>query len=216
MTRAIDRTYEAIRAAILERRFAVGSQLTEQDLALELGVSRTPVREALRRLGAEGLVEFTSSQRASVASWEQGDIGAMFSMRALIEGFVCAAAAQRITAEELARLHALASKIEAEAAARTEGFLERISGHNNAFHKLILEASGSDRFARILASIVDLPIVLRTFHLYTDEELRRSCRHHREIIDSFIAHDPDWARSVMEAHIYAARASFVRDMDEKT
>jgi len=211
MTRAIDRAYDAIRSAILARKFAVGSQLTEQDLALELGVSRTPVREALRRLGAEGLVEFTSSQRASVATWEQGDIGEMFRMRALIEGFVCSLAAVRIEPAALATLQALAEQIETEADDRSDGYLERISGHNNAFHKLILEASGSDRFARILASIVDLPIVLRTFHLYSTDELRRSCRHHREIIDSFIARDPEWARSVMESHIYAARASFLRD-----
>ncbi|MFT4507124.1 GntR family transcriptional regulator [Caballeronia sp. 15711] len=210
MKRAVDKAYDAIREAILSRELQIGTQLTETDLAAQLGVSRTPVREALRRLSNEGLVQFTSSQRASVASFDVDDAGELFLLRASLEGLVCSIAASRISDEEVAGLEALATRMETEAAEREEGFIERLSSLNSDFHHRILDAAGSKRLAAVLAGVIELPVVLRTFHRYDDKQLARSLGHHRELIDSFKAGDGEWARSVMQAHILAARATYTR------
>ncbi|MGF6768326.1 DNA-binding GntR family transcriptional regulator [Paraburkholderia sp. GAS199] len=210
MKRAVDKAYEAIREAILSRELQIGAQLTETDLAAQLGVSRTPVREALRRLSNDGLVQFTSSQRASVASFDVDDAVEIFQLRATLEGMVCSIAATRISDNEVALLEGLADSMEREAREREEGFIERISSLNSEFHRRILEAAGTKRLANVLAGIIELPVVLRTFHRYDDRQLARSLGHHREIIDSFKAGDGEWARSVMQAHILAARASYLK------
>ena len=95
--RAVDRAYEAVRTGIIAGRYLAGARLTEQEIATAVGVSRTPVREALRRLDAEGLVEFTPNLGAVVTTWSEADSDEVFDLRAMLESYSARRATLRAT-----------------------------------------------------------------------------------------------------------------------
>lgn len=208
MSRAVEQAYERIKLDILAGVHPVGGRLKEEDLAEQAGVSRTPVREALRRLNAEGIVDFRPNQGAFVSDWSAQDIREIFDLRTMLEGYGARLAAERITPEAIAELEHLAHRIEKAADRQGPDFLETISRDNDRFHKIILESAANRRLQRMLASIVEMPLVLRTFGIYTDQQLRRSLQHHRELIAALRARDGEWARTVMECHIRAACSAY--------
>ena len=106
--RAVDRAYEAVRSGILAGRYLAGARLTEQEIATSVGVSRTPVREALRRLDAEGLVEFTPNLGAVVTTWNEADSDEIFDLRAMLESYGARRATVRATDEQMAEMRRLA------------------------------------------------------------------------------------------------------------
>jgi DNA-binding transcriptional regulator YhcF (GntR family) len=104
VSRASDRAYEAIRSMILSGELPAGAQLAEEALAERCGVSRTPVREALRRLESDLLVTRTDTQRSFVADWSIDDVADAFELRAVLEGKAARRAAERMTDAALARI----------------------------------------------------------------------------------------------------------------
>lgn len=217
MSTASARAYELIRTLILEGRFAPGERLKEEELTDLCGVSRTPVREGLRRLAIEGLVVVTPHQGAQVAAIGESDLAEIYALRAMIEGHAAGRAALLISDVEIAKLKALASEMElAVAAANSDlggGAAElhaRFTPANSEFHRIILDAAMSPRLAAMASLVVEIPLILRTLARYSDVELLRSLQHHRELIAAFEAHDEDWARSVMRSHVLAASHAVVR------
>jgi DNA-binding GntR family transcriptional regulator len=202
---AAELTYRAVRDQILSGERVGGQWLRETDLAAELGVSRTPVREALRRLVAEGLVRHEPNRGVQVQSWSVADLDEIFSLRAVLEPWGSGLAATGGTAD-LPLLEELARGMD-EAASGPEPDLAAVTELNNRFHRAILEASGNSRLVSLMASVVQVPLVLRTFSLYTPESLRRSLAHHHELVDALRARDPDWAESVMRSHVRSAWTS---------
>lgn len=203
MTRASDQAYRIIRDRILQGHLAPAEQLREEALAEECGVSRTPIREALQRLEREHLVRRSGGQRAYVADWSIDEIEEGFVLRAMLEGRAAERAASRIGAGGIALLQRCNDSVEALLAADVpdvEGFLEQ----NRIFHGLLIEASGSERLAVLLGSVVEQPVVARTARQYVGGELRRSLAEHRELVRAFECRDPRWARSLMVAHIRRA------------
>jgi DNA-binding GntR family transcriptional regulator len=202
---AVDVAYEAIRARISTGDFPTGHHLREEELAEIIGVSRTPIREALRRLGAEGLVEYHKNRGAQVAAWSDQDLEEIFGLRALLESYAARLAAQRLQPAELARLTELADEMDAVTATGEDGYVDVISKLNNEFHQLVLAGAGNRRLSNLLAGLVQVPLVHRTLSRYSEEQLLRSMAHHRELVAAFGARDPAWAESVMRSHILAAR-----------
>ncbi|MBX3702320.1 MAG: GntR family transcriptional regulator [Steroidobacteraceae bacterium] len=208
--RAVDRAYEAVRSGIIAGRYLAGARLTEQEIATAVGVSRTPVREALRRLDAEGLVDFTPNLGAVVTTWTEEDSDEVFDLRAMLESHGARRATTRATAEQVAELRRLAEAQLRESVERRAGHLERIADLNSQFHRRLQEAAASARLARALAALIEAPLMMRTFQKYTPEDLQRSAQHHLEIVRALEARDPDWAASVMLSHIHAARGALNR------
>jgi DNA-binding GntR family transcriptional regulator len=208
--RAVDRAYEAVRSGIIAGRYLAGARLTEQEIATTVGVSRTPVREALRRLDAEGLVDFTPNLGAVVTTWTEADSDEVFDLRAMLESYGARRATARATAEQIAELRRLAESQYRESVERRPGCLERIAELNSQFHRRLQEAAASSRLARALAALIEAPLMMRTFQKYTPEDLQRSAQHHLEIVLALEARDPDWAASVMLSHIHAARGALNR------
>lgn len=203
MSRASDRAYSEIRRMILRGELLPGEQIREEQLAEACGVSRTPVRDALRRLEAESFIIRNESQRSFVAQWSLEDIAEAFQLRALLEGRTARRAATRITAEQLRALKACNRRIEAAISGDTPAigvFLE----NNRIFHATIMEAAASVRLTNILASIVEQPVVLRTAQQYDRENLLRSHHEHQELVAAFERRDDDWAEAIMAAHIHRA------------
>jgi DNA-binding GntR family transcriptional regulator len=213
MARTADRAYEAIRRQILEGNYEAGFHLKEGALAEAVGVSRTPVREALRQLHAEGLVDFVANQGTFVANWAAEDLDEIFGLRALLESYGCQLAARRISEEDLARLDQLAEQM-SELRAR-EGLMasDDIAELNNEFHQVVLEASGNRRLTSMMSNVVAVPLVLRTFHRYDEAALKRSLAGHHELVTALRWRDPAWASSVMRSHILAARCSLRNVLD---
>jgi DNA-binding GntR family transcriptional regulator len=213
--RATERAYAWVREGILESSLGAGSRLTEQELAAAVGVSRTPIREALRRLHAEGLVHFEPNHGAIVASFESSDAEEIFELRAVLEPLGARRAALHATAAEIAEMHELAEKQMHESVARGSGFLTRIGDLNDRFHRLIQQASNSQRLVKSLSGILEAPLILRTFREYTAVELRRSADQHLELVQALQARDAEWAHSIMHAHIMTGKGTYLRSRNPK-
>jgi len=206
--KAAQKAYNALRAGIIEGAHAPDSRITEQEVALSVGVSRTPVREALRRLEAEGLLRFIPHQGAFVSSWSTQDAEDIFELRAMLEGYGARLAARKATGEDIEQLRALAEEQYKEAKDRAPGYLERIADVNNRFHVELQRVAASARLRATMAKLTSVPLVLQTFRDYEDDDLNRSAHHHLEIVEAIEAGDGEWAASVMHSHVMAARRAF--------
>jgi DNA-binding GntR family transcriptional regulator len=192
---------------ILSGVYPAASRITELEVAAAAGVSRTPVREALRRLHAEGLVDFVPHQGAVVIDWTLEDRDDVFEMRALLESYGAARAARRVTDADITELHQYAEDQHYEAMTRGDGYLPRVSDLNGVFHRRIQELAGSTRLVMALSALIEAPAILRTFAAYQEQDLIRSASHHLEIVRALEARDPDWAASLMRSHVLGARGA---------
>lgn len=204
VTLASERAYDAIRGLIISGEYRPGDRLRESDLSERAGVSRTPVREALRRLIAEGLIDFLPNRGAFVASWDDEHLVDIFEVRSVLEGYACNRAASRIEPAEIDRLVDLAERMEARYRGTAIDHFA-ITMLNNEFHHLLVTASRSRLLMNSVEGVLRVALVHRTFLRFSDSDMHRSFRHHRELIDAVRSGDGEWAESVMRSHIRAAR-----------
>ncbi|MFO7305040.1 MAG: GntR family transcriptional regulator [Gammaproteobacteria bacterium] len=207
MAKAVDKAYQTVRERIIRGIYPAASRITEQEVAAAAGVSRTPVREALRRLHAEGLLEFIPHHGAIVTEWTSADRDDVFELRALLESYGAARAAQRITPEGIAELRRLAEEQYHEVLTKGDGYLDRIGDLNSQFHRRIHEFAGSTRLVTALAALIEAPLMMKTLQTYQDEDLIRSASHHLEIVRALEARDGEWSAALMRSHILAARGA---------
>ena len=203
VVKASDLAYETIRAMVLSGELSPGEQLSEEALAERCGVSRTPVRDALRRLEAELLVRRTESQRSFVADWSMDDVADAFELRAMMEGYAARRAAERMDDATLARLteeNAAIRKAVESAKPDVAAFLE----HNKNFHELILQAADSRRLTTLLMALIEQPVIWRTAQHYGREAFNRSYSEHEDLLAAFARRDPAWAEAIMAGHIRRA------------
>lgn len=209
MSRASEQAYAKIRAHVLSGAARAGEQLTEDQLAQIAGVSRTPVREAVRRLEDELLLVRSDTKRLFVADWSRDDIEEMFALRQMLECHAAERAAQRLSPEQIAALEDINRTVKA-AIDQPVPDVTRFLEANRAFHEAIIDAAHSPRLGQMLAKLVEAPVVLRTARTYSPEDLHQSARDHDELVAAFAAHDPDWARAVMGGHLRRAFHAFAR------
>jgi DNA-binding GntR family transcriptional regulator len=204
------RAYEIIREAILSGRFLPGHRLKEEELTTLCQVSRTPVREALRRLGVEGLVVVTPNAGAQVNILAPTELEEIYALRAMLEGYAAERAARNLTPEAIERLKSLASEMERVVLTDQENINRDFTPANSEFHKIILDCAMSSRLSSMASLVIEVPLTLRTLSRYSNEDRLRSMRHHRELIEAFEAHDGIWASSVMKSHVHAAFQALIR------
>jgi DNA-binding GntR family transcriptional regulator len=211
-----ERAVGELREVILRGELPAGARLGEVELAERLGVSRTPIREALSRLAAEGLVLLVPNRGARVATWTVEELEGDFEHRALLEPQLTALAVPQATARDVAELDALAAEMVDIGGPGPRQDLDALVPLNRTFHDRLVALAGHPALAGALAGAIHPPIVVRNFHAYDDASLRRSLGHHVEIVAAVRAGDPEWARAVMTAHIRNARAVMVRAAIEQT
>ncbi|NVK32973.1 MAG: GntR family transcriptional regulator [Rhodobacteraceae bacterium] len=214
---AASRVYETLRDEISGGRFRVGDRLTEGALAEEMTVSRTPVREALRRLESEGFVTISPHAGALVKGWSAQDARDVFETRAIIEAAAAGRAARNATASDVQALDDLARRMEAAAG----GPLQDVAGYsemNRDFHARILHLSGNRRIEGIALNLMDLGFLVRSYRLFGQEDVDRSLSDHRQLVTAIRDGEADWAAAVMRAHILAAARIFkgTHDVPEPT
>lgn len=207
---AAEQAYAYVRERVISGDFAAGTRVTEWQIADALGTSRTPVREGMRRLVGDGILQFQRNRGTFVGTQTPKEIGELFELRALLESEVAAAAARCISAKQQAELATLQDRIEERGADLQADNLVRIGALNREFHRVIAQASDSPRMVAMLTNAIEAPVVQQTFRHYSESQLRRSFHHHRELIDAFTAGDSAWARDAMSCHVRAARFALLR------
>jgi DNA-binding GntR family transcriptional regulator len=212
---AADVAYHAIRRGIIEGTYPAGSRLPEEELSERIGVSRTPIRQALRQLEHQGHVEVRPRRGAWVSSWIAEDVAEVYGVRAELESYGARIAAQKIGALELRHLEECCLRMEALEDARQPGYLDELGELNNEFHGSLLRATGNRRLLISLASIVEAPLILRVYHSYDERRRREALRHHREILASMSERDGEWAAAAMRVHILSARNALLRGSREQ-
>jgi DNA-binding GntR family transcriptional regulator len=204
---AAQRAYVEIVGRLATGELPPGSWLRERQLAESIGMSRTPVREALSKLSSEGLVRLERNRGAQVTAWSRHQIIEIYQLRAIIEGYVARVAAQKIDEAALARLETNLAEYEQVI---TDQDLSRAAALNNEFHALILDSTHNESLVYLLTGVFGLPLVRRTFLRFTDRDLRRSAEHHRELIEAFRSRDGETAETIMKVHIRTAQRAALK------
>ncbi|GAC1326136.1 MAG: GntR family transcriptional regulator [Chloroflexota bacterium] len=207
--------YATLRQQIIQGTYQAGERLVEERLADQLGVSRTPVRQALTALASEGLVQLFPNRGALVHSFQPDEVRDSYDVRALLEGYAAFHTAYCITPEQLALLRTTTDEMEersldhfSDQPARLYWLVER----NQLFHRSIIEASGNRLILTVFRQIVDLPLMFRSFYWYRDEERAHQIFFHRRIIDALAARDGERARILMQEHIHEGRDAVLRNI----
>jgi DNA-binding GntR family transcriptional regulator len=200
--------YEAVKERIASGAVMPGEWLREHTVATSLGLSRTPVREALRLLAAAGVVELVHNRGARVVDWTSEDIDEAYRLRALIEGYGAGMAARQAGPTCVPELRTLQDRY--ERALVEDGPATTPAQCNNDFHAAVLAASGSARLSALVAMVSSAPLVSRVLHGYSDDDRRRSVMAHRDVITAIDNGDEDLATSAISSLILAARFTALR------
>jgi DNA-binding GntR family transcriptional regulator len=206
MSTVTSKAYDYIKSAILADEYKAGARIKEELVAKAVGISRTPIREALRQLASEGFVVMLPNQGVRVNNWNDRDLAEIVELRSVLEGFGAGLAAQKIGADELQELDNLCDQMDQAALAGNERDLEKMTELNSSFHLAIMKASGNRHLAEVIGKLAHPLLVKRRFSKFDDKRLQRSLLHHREVVDAFRAKDSNWATAVMKSHILASRA----------
>jgi DNA-binding GntR family transcriptional regulator len=193
---------ELIREAIVDGRLEPGQRLKEEELARELGISRTPIREALLMLQAEGLVDAVPNRGAMVRVHTPEDLDDLYQLRALLEGYAARRAAARISDEQVEELHASCERFDG---LDPETALREVVRENMLFHSTILEIAGSTRLAGLVRRVIELPLVYKSYIWYSPDQQRISVHYHRQIVNALAARDAERAELIMKEHVFEAR-----------
>jgi len=205
-----DKAYEVLKQRVIGGAFAPGAQLKEEPIARDLGISRTPVRAALKRLVDDGLATTDPNRGVRVAEWTESDIEETFDLRSMLEAHGANLAARRGGVELADTLDDLNEHM---AQAIDEGgpeLAERLAQINSRFHRAILGASGSPRLRTMLEGLIDMPLVIRSHHISTLQDKVQSLQHHRDLASAIRAGDDELARQIMLLHLRVAAHRFKR------
>jgi DNA-binding GntR family transcriptional regulator len=211
----VDQIASEIRRRIMSGQIAIGAQLRQAELASELGVSRTPVREALRQLQAGGLIEVVPNRGAVVrvpAPWE---VREAYQVRAQLEGYACELAVKHISDREIELLRESNATLREATFNRQEvapGEEPPTTLANDVFHTVIHQAAGNQRLAATINEINEtFPrnvswLVLRDDQRHREENVRE----HERILDAIVAGDAKSARQEMVKHVVGAGEQLAR------
>jgi DNA-binding GntR family transcriptional regulator len=192
---------ELIRTAIVEGRMAPGERLKEATLARDLGLSRTPVREALLTLQAEGFLELEPNRGARVRSYTIAQLEDLYDVRALLEGHAARRAAERITELDLLRLKASCTRFDQLVAGQD---LLELYNENANFHRIVVEVSGSDTIESMVRRAT-LPVAYSSYCWYSGEQKNLADQFHRGIMRAIEVRDGDRAEGLIREHLFIAR-----------
>ncbi|MCL6478310.1 MAG: GntR family transcriptional regulator [Peptococcaceae bacterium] len=196
---ASERVYEEIKNQILSGRLKQGQRLVERDLAKEMQVSRTPVREALMQLEQERLVTTSKFKGVTVARMNSREARDLFQVRAVLEGLAAREAALHRSGEDLERLRRC---VEDAKRAREEGMLADVIKYNADFHLTIALSSGNRRLYGLLTQLQDHIGLLRVASLLKPNRLLENEEEHEDIYRAVEKGYPDVAEIMMKQHIW--------------
>jgi DNA-binding GntR family transcriptional regulator len=187
-----------LRHLILSRQLQPGERLVQDELAGRLGVSRTPVREALHKLASEGLVTFSSYKGASVADFSLSELEDIYTVRSALESHAAYLAAQRITDEELEQLEVLLRQI--EEAFQEKDFLHLLEVHHQ-FHASICTAAKRQRLCKLAIQHLELTDLYQRMALSLGRGAKNPVVEHEEMLETLRRRDADAACHLIRVHL---------------
>lgn len=207
-----ERVHQHLRQEILANRLPPGTVLQEVALSESLGVSRGPVREALGRLGAEGLVTVRPRRGAVVTSLSKDEFLEAYQVREALEILAIRLAIPRLAPEQLEQLEALTARMSEYATANdVDGFFAA----NGAFHGTLVEASGNSKLQDMYRQLVEQMGRYQTRSLALRGSLKRSIAEHRTILRAIRAGDADRAAHLLSEHIRVPQRRLESASDEE-
>ena len=198
--------YARLLAEIRDGRLRPRDRLTETDLADRLGISRTPVREALRRLEADGLVTHVPRVGAAIRALDYAEINELYEMRAVLEGTAARLAARAASDVELAELNQITDEMGA-----AEG-TARLLAANRQFHALLLDAARNRFLLRAVEAVQKTLLILGPSTMEEGARAAEAVAEHRRIVSALWDHDGEGAEAAMRAHIEAAHRARLRQL----
>jgi DNA-binding GntR family transcriptional regulator len=189
---------ERLREQIFSHELAPGSWLDEQSLALAFGISRTPMREAIKVLATEGLVTTKMNKGAYVTQVDQDDLEQIFAVLSLLEGQAAKETATKATETQLTQLDDLHHRLEKAAADRD---LEQFFDINVRFHEMIQEIAGNPWMNGVIDDLRKVLKLHRRDSLSRSGRLLSSLVEHREILQAILKKDPIAAEEAMRQHL---------------
>lgn len=195
--RLSEKAYHLIKEKIITLELPPSSLINEQSLMDELGLGRTPIREALQRLEMEGLITIVPRRGAFVADISITDLYKIFETRIFLEGFCARLAAQRATAEQLSQMQDAVAQLEQA----SDNGVKKLMDIDACFHQLLYQAADNEFLADVLKRFYDLS--LRIWHLVLERigDVEDSITQHRGVIDALKAQDEDLAEALIQEHV---------------
>jgi DNA-binding GntR family transcriptional regulator len=196
-----EETYTAIRRSILDGTLRPGERIVEQQLAEQLGVSRTPVREALLKLERENLVARIGRGMA-VRRYSSDEVRDIYNLRAHLESFAARIASERITDAELGALTQIQDEMERDRFDTSQADLIRtLSRDNQRFHALVVRAARNAPLDRCFVQVFQMPLLYKAYIYFDEQRKRRSDRDHRELIEMLRVRDGSAAEEHWRSHL---------------
>lgn len=210
--------YEAVRRAIMDGSLRPGERIVEERVGQALGVSRTPVREALMRLERENLIA-RSSRGMVVRSFSAAEVYDIYDLRAQVESYAARLATERLTDYGLHDLRGIHQEMLAELASGSpddHGWTMRLAQINQSFHLAVVEAARSAPLERIMTQVVQTPVIYKAYLWYEEPEKQRSTEDHEELLRHLAARDAQAAEARWRAHIEFGRDVLVEKLRTET
>lgn len=201
------RVFEELEESILNGIIKPGAHLTEMKLSAELGVSRTPIREAIRMLEQKGLVQIIPNKAAVVLGINEKDLEDIYTMRMYIEGLASRWAALNITAEQIKEL---AELLDLQEFYQTKNATEQINQLDSKFHEKIFEFSNSRTLQHTLSDLHHMIQHYRHISFNSSGRADKSIEEHRQIFQALANHDQDAAEKLTIQHVANAKDNLSR------
>jgi DNA-binding GntR family transcriptional regulator len=194
--------YDSLLESITDGRIPNGERLREEEIAAALGVSRTPVREALQRLHSRGILSFGSGRGLVIAELTQQQVGELYAMREILEGSAARFAAKHASPAEVDVLARLQREL-----AEERGSTAVLVKLNRRFHRAIYEAAHNQYLLKTLESLHDSFTLLQSTTFRAPNRRRESDEEHRQIVSAIKRRNADKAEKAARDHIRAAQRS---------
>lgn len=193
-----DQAYAKLREAIVTGDLKPGERLVERQLGLQMGASRTPLREAMIRLVHEGMLTALPSGGLVVGSIDEHEARDLYDIRLALEGYTARLAAERATSETIEELRSFA-RLEHRRLDPVD--LRELEDLNNLFHRTLYASAGRQRLFDLIEIHREQALHYRLYEIYTPDEVVRGVQQHDEIIDAVERGDGDLAERLMRQHI---------------
>lgn len=190
--------YDLLRKMIFSGTLPSGARLVEAELARQLGTSRAPLREAVRQLEQDGLLEHNPRRGCVVTTLTREDILDLYSLRALIEGFAIRRVAGRVSPAVLARLEGLIGEMKASA---KRGDIASLTEADVRFHDLIVTEAGSKQLHRVWSLLNPQTWTVMSLTRLGGRSPDEIAERHRPVLEALASGDPDRAEAALQRHI---------------
>lgn len=206
-----DEAYNILANRIVNRKLKPGARLIEDELAEDIGISRTPIREALNRLAQDGLIELIPRKGAQVSRLKARDVEEIYELRKLLEGLATEKATASISKEELNEIRKLMKRSELSSKRRLEYFLKV----DLKLHNLIISHCDNSRLIKMIKSLHNFVSSFRVLDAQYARRIKQAHKEHKAILKALFKKDATAARLLIEQHIDNAKKNILSDFELK-